>query len=204
MSHTTLPDSQSRAIGSIDFASPEHLRRSYAVRAAGVLCFGVIFVAVIMAIHPELPLALESFVGISVASWPGWLSVVLVVADVVVVLFLHELVHAAVFWLSAGAPAKIGARSFLIYAAAPGYRIARNWMIVNALAPFGVISLAAIPLLTLHPSVVPWVFIPAVANAAAAGGDFMGAFALARWPAETLVEDDGTKLSLFAPDGARP
>lgn len=71
-------------------------------------------------------------------------------------------------------------------------------MTINALAPFVVISILGIILITFMPiSFLPWVFIPTVVNAAAAGGDFMGVVWLLRQPDDVMIEDNGDVLTAF-------
>lgn len=188
-----MPDS----IATLDMGEPRLVRRSYLLRALAVALFGPLFAALLLALHPELPLALDTFVGLSLPGVPGVVSVLLLLLDVLLVLTLHELVHAAVYWLSCGAPPDIGVRGPILYAAAPGYLVGRNWMIANALAPFVVLSTLAIALLALFPTVAPWLFIPAVVNAASAAGDFMTVQWLVRLPATARIEDDGTRMEAF-------
>lgn len=63
-------------------------------------------------------------------------------------------------------------------------------MMVNALAPFVVISVLGLLLMAIASvTMLVRVFIPTVANAAAAGGDFMAANWLIGLPSGTKIED---------------
>lgn len=135
---------------------------------------------------------------IKILGVPDFVSIVLIVLDVVFVLWLHELVHATVFYLHTGAPPRMGMRGAMIFASAEGVFNTRNAMIINALAPFFVISLLGMLLMQLVPlSVLAWVFIPTVVNAAASGGDFMAVYWLLPLPAQSHIEDHGDILTAY-------
>jgi hypothetical protein len=185
-------------IGTLDFQRKSKLLAGYALRAAGVVVFAALFVAIARAAHPDLPLTVDSFIGIAIEGAAVWVSILLVILAVAGVLYLHELIHAAVFFASCGAPPQIGAKGWLIFAAAPGYLNRRGAMIANALAPFAVISLVGAVLIVLLPTAyLSWVFIPTVVNAAAAGGDFLGVAWLGKLPKDSRLEDDGERLVAY-------
>src|SRR5690606_13319617 len=116
------------------------------------------------------------------------------------VLWLHELVHASVFHLHTGAPPRIGIRGPIIFASAKADLNTRTAMIVNALAPFVVISGLGLLLLAIAPvTMLAWVFIPTVANAASTGGDFMAVNWLIGLPRGTKIEDHGDLLIAYDP-----
>lgn len=174
------------------------LALSYLLRLIGVVIFGLVFVGFSRLIHPELPISLSAFFSIQLPNTPAVVSYLLVAVSVVLVLTLHELVHAAVFYFDQRIPPQIGWRGLTIFAAAPGYLSARSIMIVNALAPFVVISILGMVLIALLPvGFLPWILIPTVVNAAAAGGDFMGVVWLQRQPADAMIEDNGDVLTAY-------
>ena len=185
-------------IAALDFQQKSNLRAGYALRAAGVVVFAALFAVIARAAHPDLRLTVDTFIGIAVEGAAVWVSILLIVLAVVGVLYLHELIHAAVFFASCGAPPQIGAKGWLIFAAAPGYLNRRGAMIANALAPFAVISLVGVVLIVLLPTAhLSWVFIPTVVNAAAAGGDFLGVAWLWKLPEKSRLEDDGERLVAY-------
>lgn len=123
-------------------------------------------------------------------------SVFLLILNVILVLYLHELVHAAVYCISSGQKPRIGMRGLVIYAAAPDKLVSRTWMLINAMAPFVVISLMGFFLMLSVPEqLLSWVFIPTLVNAAAAGGDFMVVFFVLKHSRETQYQDVGDIIS---------
>jgi hypothetical protein len=187
--------------GSLDFNREKgKLAVSYMLRAAGLILFGLLFVGFARLTHPQMETGIAALINIEIVGVPALVSILLVVIDVAFVLALHELVHAAVFFVDQQAPPKIGIRGLVIYAAAPGYLNSRRAMVINGMAPFTVISLIGLLLIAVTPvSVLSWVFIPVVINAAAAGGDFMIINWLMRQPAQAVFEDTGDTLTVYLP-----
>ena len=197
---TKMPYSQEnqKQISTLDLQKSAII--SYVLRALGAVVFGGLFYAAANGIHPDAGLTFESLVTIAIDGVPGVVSIGLIIFAVVFVLWLHELVHASVFYLHTGAPPRIGIRGPIIFASAEGYLNSRNAMIVNALAPFVVISAIGLLLMAVTPiTALAWVFIPVVANAAAAGGDFMGVNWLMGLPRGTKIEDHGDLLIAYDP-----
>lgn len=186
-------------ISTLDFRDNQTLViLSYALRAFGAVIFGGLFYAAAHAIHPGAGLTLASLVTIAIDGLPDVAGIGLIVLAVVFVLWLHELVHAGVFYVHTGAPPRIGIRGPIIFAAAEGFLNARNAMIVNALAPFVLISGLGLLLMAVVPvAALAWVFIPTVVNAAAAGGDFMAVLWLLRLPRGVQIEDHGDLLIAY-------
>lgn len=192
------PENQSQ-ISTLDFRDNKQLvLMSYLLRAFGALIFGGLFFLAADTIHPDAGLTVESLVSIAIDGMPDIVSIVLVIFAVTSVLWLHELVHASVFYVHIGAPPHIGIRGPIIFAAAEGYLNTRTAMIVNALAPFVVISSLGLLMMALIPvGALAWIFIPTVANAAAAGGDFMAVFWLLGLPRGAKVEDHGDVIIAY-------
>jgi len=184
---------------SLDFANNKiMLATSYLLRVIGFIGFMFVFIFFTRLRYPELSSSFKTYLNIELPNTPAILSILLVVIDVITVLGLHELIHAFVFYLDQGIPPQIGWRGLLIFASAPGYLNRRFMMIINALAPFTVISVLGLVLITMLPNpLLPWIFIPTVVNAAAAGGDFMAVFWLLRQPKDVLIEDAGDMLTAY-------
>jgi hypothetical protein len=195
---TTIPYSEEKQtqIATLDFQKTALI--SYMLRALGAVIFGGLFYTIANAIHPDTGLTFESLVTIAIDGVPDIVSIGLIIFAVVFVLWLHELVHASVFYLHNGAPPRIGIHGPIIFASAEGYLNTRNAMMVNALAPFVVISVLGLLLMAIAPvTMLAWIFIPTVANAAAAGGDFMAVNWLMGLPSRTKIEDHGDLLIAY-------
>lgn len=183
-------------ISKLDFRDNTQLMLlSYGIRIVGAVIFSMLFFIIIQQIYPNRALTLESLITIKLMNVPDIMSIALIVIAVIGVLWLHELIHATVFFIHTGAPPRMGMRGPIIFASAIGYLNTRNAMMINALAPFVVISILGVLLMFVVPaSVLAWIFIPTVANAAAAGGDFMAVYWLLSLPDDTQIEDHGDVL----------
>lgn len=164
-----------KKIDSLDFRNNNRqLIISYLLRIFGVLIFGFILFIIAKNLYKTEHILFRRLIEIKLHSLPAVVSIILITLDIVIVLFFHELIHAAVYYLTHKQKPKIGIRGFVIYAAAPNKVLTKRQIIINGFAPFTVISIIGIALLTLIPSkLASWIFIPTLVNAAASGGDFM-------------------------------
>ena len=188
-------------ISKIDFAENKgQLSLSYALRGAGLVAFSALFFALAGLVHPGRANLWQDLINIELPGIPAFVSILLILLAVILVLTLHELIHASLFYLDQRVPPQIGIRGPVIFAAAPGFLSGRRVMVLNALAPFTVISLLGLLLITvLPPTVLAWVFIPTVINAAASGGDFLLIHWMRKQPAEARYEDTGDALTAYKP-----
>ena len=183
----------SEPIDSLDFRNnKQQLILSYLLRISGVLIFGYLFFVIAEHLYKTDQVNFKKLFEIEIQSLPSIVSIILIIIDVVVVLYLHELIHAAVFYFTHKQKPKIGIRGFIIFAAAPNKILNKNQMITNAFAPFVVITLVGFLLMTLIPiDFSSWIFIPMVVNAAAAGGDFMTFYWILKQPKGAKFIDIG-------------
>jgi hypothetical protein len=186
-------------IGAIDFRNNRmQLIWSYILRFIGLIVFGGLFLFVAVQFNPGLQIEKESFLSIAIPGLSPILSILLIVVDVLLVLYIHELIHATVFFLSKGQSPEIGIRGLVIYAKAPTHYVKRNIMIINGLAPFLVISIIGIIFMVVLPDrTLPWIFIPIVINAAAAGGDFMIVAWMIKHSKEFVYQDEGDIITAY-------
>jgi len=166
-------NSQFRTIDKLDFRNDHsQLIRSYIYRIISLFIFAGIFYWYVNFIHGKT--SFQSLVNIEIKEVSGFVSVLLLIADLMLVLFLHELIHAGIYYLTKNQKPQIGIRGLVIYAAAPTQMISRKEILVNAIAPFIVITLIGlVTVMFLPTTIISWVFIPTLVNAAASGGDFM-------------------------------
>ena len=182
-----------KKIDSLDFRNnKKQLIISYLLRILGVLIFSFVFFLIAKSLYEPDQIFFKNLIEIKIESIPSFASIILIIIDVVVVLYLHELIHAAVFYLTHKQIPKIGIRGFIIFAAAPNKIINKNQIIINALAPFLVITVIGIVLMTLIPiNFSSWIFIPMIVNAASAGGDFMTIYWVSKQPKGAKFIDIG-------------
>ncbi len=165
---------------------------SYFLRALGVIVFGYVFLLITNFLANDSEVVLKELINIEINSLPAILSVILIVIDVIIVIFLHELIHASVVFLTHRQKPRIGIRGLIVYAAAPESVLTKTQFIITALAPFLLISIIGCMLIFFIPqSFLSWIFIPTVVNAAAAGGDFMAVLWALKQPENAKFIDEG-------------
>ncbi len=180
-------------IDSLNFRdNKKQLLLSYLLRVLGLIIFGILFLLVIRYLTNSSEITLIELINIEIKSIPPIVSIVLIILDVGVVIFFHEIIHASVVFITHGQKPKIGVRGLIVYAAAPDSVLTKSQFIITALAPFLVISIIGCILIIFIPQGFwSWVFIPTVINAAAAGGDFMAVVWAFKQPKEAKFIDKG-------------
>lgn len=188
-------------IGVIDFHNDKkQLILSYIIRIICIPFFGSLFVLIALKIDVDIPVTKEAFLGIAIPGLSTFFSILFIIMAILLVLYLHELIHSSIFFFSKGQKPRIGMKALVIYAKAPKHLIKRNIMIVNELAPFFVLTLLGFILIALLPvPALPWIFIPTLVNAAAAGGDFMIVMWMLGHTRKTLYKDEGGIITAFSP-----
>ena len=182
-----------KQIDLLDFRNnKKQLIISYFLRAIGVIVFGYIFLIITNILANDSEVVLKELINIEIKSLPAILSVILIIIDVSIVIFLHELIHASVVFLTHRQKPRIGIRGLIVYAAAPESVLTKTQFIITALAPFLLISIIGCMLIFFIPqSFLSWIFIPTVVNAAAAGGDFMAVLWALKQPENAKFIDEG-------------
>ncbi|MFP4023853.1 MAG: DUF3267 domain-containing protein [Thiohalospira sp.] len=160
-----------KQVSSIDFRNnKQQLLLSYLLRAAGMFVFGALLLIITKYLANNDEIIIKELINIELKSIPPIFSIFLIILDIVFILFLHELIHASVLFITHRQNTKIGIRSFIIYAAAPESILTKIQFIITALSPFLLISIIGCLLIFFIPhTYLSWVFIPTVVNAAAAG-----------------------------------
>jgi len=182
-----------KQIDSLNFRdNKKQLLFSYLLRVLGLIIFGILFLLVIRYLTNSSEITLIELINIEIKPIPPILSIVLIILDLGVVIFFHEIIHASVVFITHGQKPKIGIRGLIVYAAAPDSVLTKSQFIITALAPFLVISIIGCILIIFIPQGFwAWVFIPTVINAAAAGGDFMAVVWAFQQPKEAKFIDKG-------------
>lgn len=190
-----------RRVGTLDLRNDRTARSiSFALRMLTLVVFVPLFAGVAWVIRPEIrrdPAVLWNLGG---SEFPVILIYLALGALIVAMLILHELVHLAVFRLSGAGDSRIGVNGFAVFAWADGWYTRRGAMVLNAAAPFFVISAAGVSLFPLvSAEFFGWVYLPVVINAAAAAGDYMGIAWLLMVPRGAWISDEGETLTAYAP-----
>ncbi|MGB3713569.1 MAG: metalloprotease family protein [Candidatus Promineifilaceae bacterium] len=161
------------------------------VGLAMLFVFGWIFLLVVATVRPEVENA-------SLAGAFDGLTLLPLLLTLVLVLVLHELVHGFFFWHFTGERPRFGFHLVYAYAAAPDWYLPRSSFMVTGSAPFLLISILGLLLLTVVPfSAVPLVFLGLTANAAGSVGDFLVVGWLLTNPTSTMARDTGLKITIY-------
>jgi hypothetical protein len=182
----------------LDFSSR---RASIGLNLAAIpllFVYGWIFSSIITYLRSLNPSAVGTWSLL--ASLP-WFELIALIASIIFMFTFHEMIHGAFFWLFTGEQPKFALKTGYAYAAAPDWCLPRLQYIVVGLSPFIVISILAIVIATFTPaSIVRYLIYIATFNAAGALGDMIVvAWVLTQSPA-ALVQDQGDKFIVFAPD----
>ena len=110
----------------------------------------------------------------------------------VIVLFLHEGIHALAFIFWGGKPYFGAKLPIALYCGAKNQLFRRNQYLVVGLAPLVVISLAAIVFTLLNPVLASYTLFASIGNFSGAAGDVWSVMRLLHQPANVLVEDTET------------
>lgn len=186
-------------IDSLDFRNNKRLLiLSYAFRLASIPFFGSLFLFIVRYFADNNYVTLRTVMEIKIHTLPPVASILLLILDVILVLYIHESIHAAVFFFTHKQKPQIGIRGLIIFAAAPHKVLTKGEMIANGIAPFTVISLLGIVIMSLLPhNFISWIFIPAVVNAAASGGDFMTIVWVLKQPKGSKFIDIGDATTAY-------
>jgi len=109
-----------------------------------------------------------------------------------VMLLVHELLHGLTITLLGGRPHYGAHLPFALYCGAKDQIFSRNAYITIAGAPLCVISLAALTLTLLVPTLSSFVLFASAGNVSGAAGDLLAIGHLRRLPSRVLVEDRET------------
>lgn len=121
---------------------------------------------------------------------------------VVVILGLHEGIHAAAIrYFGGDVSAGLGVARFVLpYAyVTTSQRLSRNQYVLVAFAPFVLITVIGVPLMIVLDA--PLLILPLALNAGGAIGDLWMTGILLRYPAHVVVEDSATGVTIYGRRG---
>jgi len=125
----------------------------------------------------------------------GWTLITWIAINIVsylLILPIHEALHAAAFSFWGGKPYFGTKLPFALYCGAKNQLFRRNQYLVVGLAPLVVITLAGIVFTLLSPVLASYTIFATVGNVSGAAGDVWVVVRLLRQPQTTLVEDTET------------
>jgi len=175
-------------------------RTSLAMNANGLAAlflFGWLFFIAAVWLRPE---AAPDLMNLHFSGSALLVRIIGLLVLVMVMIYLHEGIHGACFWLATHARPKFGFRTLYAYAAAPEWYIPRDSYLWIGLAPFLLISILGILLIAVVPAgAIAPILVLTVMNASGSVGDLWVVFLLLRQPANALANDTGDEVKIYAP-----
>lgn len=121
--------------------------------------------------------------------------------SIILVLGLHEGIHALFFWIFSGQTPVVGFKGAYAYASMPGWYFPRNQYLIIGISPLILISLFGILLIAIVPvSALTMVLIALVINTSGAVGDLVVVTWLLTKPDSTLALDQIDTIEFFTPE----
>lgn len=121
--------------------------------------------------------------------WSLLLWIVINILGYLLILPIHELVHAAAFALWGGKPYFGTKLPYALYCGAKNQLFHRNQYLVIGLAPLVVITLAGIIFTLISPALASYTLFATIGNVSGAAGDVWVVRKLIQRPRSILVED---------------
>jgi signal transduction histidine kinase len=191
--HPHLRDEQQVAIDAgllskrdeLELLDPQNLRPLLTVSIVMLVIGTVFFVMLNIAAY----IAQTHIVQGQIGGWGLLLWVGINIVAYIVVMFLHEGIHALAFIFWGGEPYFGAKLPVALYCGAKDQLFRRNHYLVVGLAPLVIISLAAIIFTLLSPVLASYTLFASIGNFSGAAGDVWSAMKICRHPASVLLED---------------
>ncbi len=172
----------------VELLAPEQFRPLILYSLLLLFVGGIFFVALTIA-SLIWHLRTNTFTLYVTSIWPALLWAGINIISYIVILPVHEIIHALAFMLWGGRP-HFGAKlPMVLYCGAREQLFRRNQYLVVGLAPLVVITIAGIVLTLLAPVAASYVLFATVGNVSGAAGDIWVVARLLRQPRHVLVED---------------
>ena len=173
-----------RKLEEIELLEPEQLR-PLALLSLLLLMIGVIFFGLLNYTSYTLQTHTTGINGVkSVFLWIG-----INIIGYILILPIHELIHAAAFVFWGGKPYFGAKLPYALYCGAKDQLFHRNQYFVIGLAPLIVITLAGIIFILISPLLASYTLFALIGNFSGAAGDIWVVRKLLRRPRSILVED---------------
>ncbi len=188
-------------IGRLDLSTKRNLILVQIAGFFGLVASAFLFLQAAILLRPDLP-AEASF---TVSGSEGLIAIAIGLAvlagAVLVLVVVHEGVHAVFFRLVTGERPRLGVTGFYAYVGAPpGVAVTRNRYLGIALAPLFVITAVGLLLFLVVPLIaLPPLLLILVLNAAGSVGDIIAVIWLLRYPPSVLVGDQGVAIVVCSP-----
>jgi hypothetical protein len=184
----------------LELLEPTQLRPLAVLSLMMLIVAGIVFVALNLVAYYWQQHSLQ----FSLSFWGVVLWVVCNIISYILVLLLHELIHALAFLFWGGRPYFGAKLPLALYCGAKKQLFWRNHYLVVGLAPLVVITLAGLLLTFFAPVLASYVLFATVGNVAGAAGDVLVAVKLWRQDSRILVEDTEVGYRVWRIEEERP
>lgn len=193
-----LPDDY-RQIGIIDLIQNQKIL--VVINIIGVLLFflfGWLFIEYLRLVRLDDLEKIQSFKVESVLTVINAFLILLFVVFSMVI--LHEGAHGIFFWIFTRSRPKYAFKGFYAYATAPGWYLPKKQYMIIAVAPFLLITLCGIVLISIVPNSLLFpLLILLVLNASGSVGDLLVFVWLIGKPGTSLALDEGDRIIVYLP-----
>jgi hypothetical protein len=180
-----IDDGHLRKLEDVEMLEPAQLRPLALLSLLLLVIGGVFFALLDVAAY-----SWQTHTSVSIKGGWGLLQwFVINIVSYILILPIHELVHAVVFILWGGKPYFGTKMPYALYCGARQQLFRRNQYLVVGLAPLVVITLAGIIFTLVSPTFASYTIFAIVGNISGAAGDLWVAWRLLRKPHSVLVED---------------
>jgi signal transduction histidine kinase len=169
----------------LELLDPQNLRPLLMVSVVMLIIGTVFFVVLNIASYIAQTHSTPGQIG----GWGLFLWIGINILAYIVVMFLHEGLHALAFLFWGGKPYFGAKLPVALYCGAKNQLFRRNQYLVVGLAPFVVISLAAIIFTLFSPALASYTLFASIGNFSGAAGDVWSVWKILRHPAEVFIED---------------
>ena len=172
-------------VDELELLEPAQLRPLSLLSLELLIGGGIVFVALTLLAYSWQRHGLS----ISVTFWGIVLWIICNIVSYIVVLPLHELIHALAFLFWGGKPYFGTKLPLALYCGARDQLFWRDHYLVVGLAPLVVITLIGLLLTLFAPSLASYLLLATIGNVSGAAGDVMVSMRLWRQERNVLVED---------------
>ena len=182
-----------RKLEELELLEPQNLRPLALFSLLLLVIGGVFFVLLDVAAYILQTHTTRGGIG----GWTLLLWIVINIVGYLLILPVHELIHAAAFTLWGGKPYFGMKLPYALYCGAKNQLFRRNQYLVVGLAPLVVITLAGIIFTLVSPALATYTIFATVGNFSGAAGDVWAVWRLLRLPPSVLVEDTASGYRIW-------
>ena len=184
---------QLRKLEELELLEPQKLRPLAMLSVYMLLVGSVFFVGLNLATYYWQ----HHVFSLGITGWEWLLWLIVNIIGYILILPIHEIIHALVFAFWGGKPYFGTKLPFALYCGAKSQLFRRNQYLVVGLAPLVVITLAGIVFTLYAPALASYTLFATIGNVSGAAGDVWTVKRLLQYPKTALVEDTETGYRIW-------